>query len=358
MKPNLAKTSFESGSDERLAAPDVYANPEQSPVGATRDSLGSTSSIPGMDKVLGGGSSPLNKLSDKLKAFDKNGQLAKAISTATTILKGDKAALTELKTGMVNDLLKSAGYGSQVQELAGALVKGEKPLSALENMARNNPNLKVVMEGVDMVVEAKNIGSVEDLMRVAEKITGLTGLGELLHITPQLSMLKTLVDKANELRLPGLASAILEQVHDPEDRKLLDINAAWGAAAGSNLPLLTQILDKHGAQNVIGLYPTIVTALLTNYRFEEKDAQPTQAKLQALLNLCTRLDSSWRIHPRGPIHLDHLEPFMTLSADAKSLLMLDDTLRVLALTASGYSKLDLLSIAAKQYPYTPILLSA
>lgn len=358
MKPNLAKTSFATGADESLAAPDVYAEPPQSPIGAISDTVSGASLLDmgGFLPGFGGGLGEL--LSTDLSQLDSTFKnLEKGLSTVTKVLGGDKSFINDLKTGMVGDLLTSAGFGESAVDFAGALMSGKDPMSALDSLARNNPDLKVIMDGVDVVIAAKDIDSIDDLLKVAGQISGMPVIGDILQIGPHLSVIKGLVDKANFFGIPELARALIDTVTDKDEKKTLELNSALGAAQGSNLDMLEGLLNKYGSSNLKGLYPSLVKTTLTNYRYPDNKTEPTLALSSALINLCNRIDPNWRFTMRDGVQIDNTDCFNRLSKDAKELFLFDPVTRDITLLATDYPESSLMGIAQRQYPYTPMPLS-
>lgn len=360
MTPTLAATSFQSGADEKLAATDVYAAPPQGPIGAISDTVGTSKSLLGLDKFLpktGG----LNGLlsGDLGKVLGGSfGSLEQGIKTVTGVLKGDKSLLADLQKGMVGNLLASAGLGESAMTMAGSLLSGGSPMSALGALAANNPDMRLIMDGVDTIVKVKDVKSIEDLLAVADKLTGMKGLGEILQIGPQLGMMKSLIDTANVLGVPELANAIIARVDNVKDKKALRIAAAQGAAEGSNLDMLNATLNEHGNDGMIGMYPSLVKTLLSNYRFEDESVVPTKALANTLITMCNNLDVNWLYVKRGETLVPDLDCLLSLSSDARTLFYMDDAMRPIAMTASGYNVDSLIGLAQKQYPYTPMILSA
>lgn len=358
LNPTLAKTSFESGVDETLATPDVYGgNAPKEPFGAVRDSINNTLGFAGDKGGLfglgGGGLSDL--LSSDMATFsDKFGNYEKGIKAVTAVLNGDKSLIENLKTNMVGDLLKSAGFGETAIGIAGTLINGDDPMKAVGLLAKANPNLRLIMDGVETVIGAKDIDSVEDLLAVAGKISGMEGLGELLNIGPQLGIIKGLVDKANHLGIPALATALTKTIKNPEDRKKVELASSLGAAQGANLEMLEDIINRHGAEAVSGMYPLMVGQILSSYRFTTEDQHATLAEANKLIGICNKLEKDWLYETRNGKRLLSTRYLITLSKDAKELFYLLDETREATMVGSKYPATTIMSLAQRQYPYTPM----
>ena len=359
LNPVLAKTSFESGADETLATPDVYggAAPE-GPIGAVRDSINSGNSIQGLsgDMFGGGALGGLGKLlSQDMESFTSQfGKYEKGIKAVTSVLNGDKSLIDNLKTNMVGDLLTSAGFGSTATQIAGSLLNGGNPMDTIGILAKGNPNLRLIMDGVETVIAAKDVNSIEGLLAVAGKISGMEGLGKLLHIGPQLGIIKGLVDKANFLGIPDLANALIKTIKDPEDKKKVELGVTLGAAQGANLTMLREIMNKHGADAVSGMFPQMVGQVLTSYRYPADKKGPSVAEANVLITLCNDLDRNWMHENRGSVRTISTRHLVNVSKDARELLYLLDTTRETTMVASKYPATSMMGIAQRQYPYTPM----
>lgn len=360
MQATLAATSFQTGADEKLAAADVYATAPQTPIGAISDTVGTTTSLFGLDSLVSSSGGFGGLLSGDLgKALGGSfGSLESGIKTVTSILGGDKSILKDLQKGMVGDLLAATGYGDAALGIAGSLMSGGDPMSVLEGLAKNNPQMRLISEGIETLVSVKDVSSIEDLLNVATKMSGMEGLGEILQIGPQLGMFKTLIDKANLLGIPQLASAIIDRIDNPSDKKTLEISSALGAARGSNLDMLTLTLEKYGNDGVIGSYPSIVKTLLASYRIDTDEGVPTPALATQLIELCNSLDVNWLYVERDTALVPSLDALIGMSVDARSLFYMDEVMRPLAMTSTGYTSTSLISIAQRQYPSTPLSLTA
>lgn len=351
MKPTLAKTSFQTGADETLATPDVYNDAPQSPVGAIQDSINSGNLIQGLDLKQG-----LNDiLSQDLDSFsDTYSQLEKGIKTVTQVLNGDKNLIKDLSKTMVGDLLGSAGYGPAATDFAGALISGEDPISSLGTIASAIPEYKMVMDGVDIIVNAKDIDSIEDLLTVAEKVSGIEGINKLVPIGPTLSIVKGLVDKANILGIPQLATALINTIDNDDDKKRVEIGSALGAARSSNTDMLDDLMSRYGAESIRGTYPKIVKELLSNYKHPKGTLNVTILDTQNLVARCESLDKEWLTTSRENEQIYKTDTLIGLSTDARELLVLDDTIRPIVLLSEQHPVTSLIGLAQRQYPYTPI----
>lgn len=358
LNPVLAKTSFESGADETLATPDVYGgSAPETPVGALRDSINS-GGIQGIAGDLGGSKfGGLGKLlSQDMESFTAQfGKYEKGIKAVTSVLSGDKSLINNLKTNMVGDLLSSAGFGDTATQVAGTLLTGGNPKDILGSLAKANPNLRLVMDGVETIVAAKDVNSIEGLLAVAGKISGMEGLGELLHIGPQLGIIKGLVDKANFLGIPALANALINTIDNPEDKKKVELGVSLGAAQGANLEMLGQIIGKHGAEAVSGMHPNIVGQILSSYRYPADKKQATLAEANKLFNMCKSLEPNW-MHDFRNKQTKTLSTryLVNISKDARELFYLLDETREATMLGPHYPATTTIALAQRQYPYTPI----
>ena len=365
LNPVLAKTSFETGVDESLATPDVYGGgAPTSPLGALRDSINSGTSVQGISMdALGGGDGGmlggLSKiLSSDMKTFtDQFGKYEQGIKAVTNILSGDKSLMDSLKSNMVGELLTSAGLGTNVTAAAQSLLKGGNPMDIVGNLARGNPNLSLIMNGVETIIAAKDVNSIEGLLAVAGKISGMEGLGKLLHIGPQLGIIKGLVDKANFLGIPALAKALTDTIKNPEDKKKVELGATLGAAQGSNLVMLEDIMARHGAAAVSGMYPLMVGQILSSYKYPAEIKFATVAEANKLVSICTQLEPDWLYEKRDGRQTISTRYLVNVSKDAKELLYLLNTTREAVMVAGKYPATSIMGLAQRQYPYTPMALT-
>lgn len=364
LNPVLARTSFESGVDESLATPDVYGGGAPTdPLGAIRDSINSGTSIQGMSlESLGGDGGMLGGLgkilSSDMKTFTEQfGKYEKGISVVTNVLNGDKSLIENLKTNMVSDLLSSAGFGTTATKAATSLINGENPMDVVGNLARANPDLKLIMDGVETVVAAKDVDSIEDLLAVAGKISGMDGLGKLLNIGPQLGIIKGLVDKANFLGIPELAKALTNTIKNPKDKKKVELGASLGAAQGANLTMLDDIIARHGAAAVSGMYPLIVGQILSSYRYPNETKYATLSEANKLVSLCDQIEPDWMHEKRYGRECISTRYLVNVSKDAKELLYMLDETREAAMVGGKYPATSIMGLAQRQYPYTPMALN-
>lgn len=356
--PVLARTSFESGADETLATPDIYGgNTPDTPIGAMRDSIneGNSISIPGIGDGFGGLGELLSQ--DMASFSAAYGKYEQGIKAVTSVLNGDKSLIENLKTNMVGDLLTSAGFGKTATQLAGSLINGDNPMDIVGSLAKANPNLRLIVDGIETVVGAKDIDSIEDLLAVAGKLSGMEGLGDLLQIGPQLGIIKGLVDKANFLGIPELANSLMKTIKDPSDKKKVELGASLGAAQGGNLTMLKDIIGKHGAAAVSGMYPQMVGQILSSYRYPTDKKYATVSEANNLISICNELDKDWMHENRESNRVISMRYLTTVSKDAKELLYLLDSTREATMVASKYPSTSLMGLAQRQYPYTPMAIT-
>ena len=352
MKAAIAKTVFITGADGSLAAPDIYGKPPQAPYGATNDKL-KTTAIPGVS-----GLSPSTALSSTLGNLLGTGSTLKdAISTATKLIGGDKSVIENLKTNMIGNVLSSAGYPNLAKQVPG-LLKGDIKTNLLNMYTQNNPQLKVILGGVETLKKLNNVDSIDDLLAVAGEFTGNTELGKVLNISAELNVAKSLITMANDLGLPALGNAIINRIDNAKDKKAVKLDTLDSAAKNSNLGAIGDTVNEYGSNVVNGVNPKLVITVLSSYTIPEDNKLTNEQLTTALISACNKIDADWMYKKRKDKKVINYEPFMSLSTDARKLLLANPTYTSYILSAESLSINSAVNIAKGQYPYLPVNIAA
>lgn len=174
------------------------------------------------------------------------------------------------------------------------------------------------------------------------------GLGE------ELALLRSVVNQATALEIPGLIDLIIDDVKDEGTQKAVLAQVLPDAVELCNTELLDVTIDILGAEVVRGMYPTIVSDILKGY----KDSADTtllsiSEKGVELFKILEKVDPEWAYTYRSETKIVNLDIFKNMSEASKQILFAcDNEVYRSAAMIGGYFKPDEpLVIAKKYYPY-------
>lgn len=355
---NIAKTTFVSGADESLAAVDAYQSPPQTPVsqvttvGSTRlltVDAATTDPVKALDILIKGalpGGNGFLSTDESIKA---------GITVLSQVLDKPEKFFNDVKGNLIKDMVTSVGYGKQAEDLSKMIMGESGALSPLDFLAKNNPKMKIVLDGVEKIRSAKDITDVNALLSVVSDLSGNTALGEVLNIGPQMSVVKSLVGKTMELKLPELTASIVGLVTGDYEKTLVKLHSVPLAAKYSDTAYIDEMLEEYEPERITGLAPDIVSDILDNYTFPEGSNKSIDQLATDLVARCDKLDPNWHTVMRNGVAVYSIKNMTNLSADAKTALMRMPEHIGGALVGEEYVESSLLAISQLNYPYMPVI---
>lgn len=313
MSIQIAETRFITKSSSGLAAVDVYGkSPDKTPINSG-----------GTVGIGGGFNTPVTagKINELVKgltdALNKTkGQPIDKVLAAVKQVAGNKKALIEgFKNTLVTDALTNIGFGKNAKEIAGVLIGDRDPTNLLAAFGKTNPEMGIVVNGIQTIVNAKDLDSAKGIGVLLGQLTGNSALVKVLDLQPETLLLKSLLDDATKLRVPALIDAILDSTKDNQDKIKLLVLSSPRAAQNSDLETLKKTMDEIGDTNTLNTHPTLVSDILRNYRTLSGDA-PTEADSVELQDVLNRLKPEWWLTTRNGETDYDLDPFYRVSRHA------------------------------------------
>lgn len=354
----IAKTTFVSGADEKLATVDAYTSPPQTPVS-------DTTSI-GAARLLTVDQAPVNPV-DALETLIKgvlpggggfmgtDESVKAGIVVLSQVLDKPERFFNDVKGNLIKDLVTSVGYGKQAEDLSKMIMGESGALSPLDFLAKNNPKMKIILGGVEKIRSAKDITDVNSLLKIVGDLSGDTALGEVLNIGPQMSVVKSLLGKSMELRIPELTSSILNLVDGDYEKALVTLHSVPLAAKYGDSEFIDEAIEEYTPERIAGVTPDIVSDIISNYTFPENSSKTVNQLAVELVERCNKLDPLWCTDMRDGAPVYSIKNMTDISPDAKTALSKLPEHMAGAIIADEYEDKSLLTISQLNYPYMPVM---
>lgn len=309
---NLAKTNFVNAPSQETAVVDVYGTNAT----ATTDPINNFKEAPTTGTDISG-FLPSNA-EDPFKGMGllNDDKFVKAVGKLESVIRDPKAFAKSLGNDLAKDVFASVGYTGDLDGVI-ATIKDPEQLkaNALAALATQD-EVKVLINGVESVIKNNDLSTANGIAAAISELTGNTTLLKITQISPMLSMVKSLVDNAMRLNLPGAVDALIDVVEDSKERNRLKLNSVLSAASNSDLDFIRSVFDDEdiGVSKVRALYPNLIQVLLSSYRLRsEKDFKAETKKLEDILN---RFNSRWYLSKRAGAEIIDISTMSAISNDA------------------------------------------
>ena len=114
-----------------------------------------------------------------------------------------------------------------------------------------------------------------------------------------------------------------------------------------------EIKEHVRAEQVMSVYPTLITDLLTTYKHPKGHTASDWPKdLESLVASLNGFDRNWSTYNRNGVKVNNVTAFTKMSSDANDLFMSSDDYRPTVMFAKQYKSIHQLTSAKKQYPKT------
>lgn len=386
MAGKIAKTSFQTGPDDKVAAVDVYRTNTAEIVNGLKDTTVTAAgeSITKLNEVVSqqvdtaltelgeavtiGGLTNLAKNAIANGGFTKDTLLSSFSSLALTkedalnklkdAIGGPFNSITNiegLKTNLVTNLLGSVGYTDNPEALAKGLLGlpgGTTPINALLD---TNPKLKIIYNGATLIRDSKDTNRAAGIMSLVNSISGNSELAKVLNMESQFSVLKDLMGMASVYKIPELIDTLLDKFDSDEEKARFLLTSAPDAFRNSDIALIDKIMDANSPELVKAKVGDPVGILLINYRlplgFDKTNPASYTSASTELINVLNRVDPYWDSTNRNGVMVSNIAPFAVANADALLILSTVTIYAERCMLAGTYRLDSIINISIKNYPW-------
>jgi len=350
--PDLKPSSFSTAPDNVVPVVDVYETLTASPVNAVEktikagvdDAVKAATETFSIENLQDLGNDYLNGEFDKKKALGK-------ISEATNNALSKLTITADVKASLVTDLLKSVGFSEEPTAIvkgALGLPGGTDPTAALLN---KNPRVKFIYDTVTVTRNNADLDSAKGIADLMNSITGNSELAKVLDLESTFAVMKTVLNKASELDIPGIIDSVLDRFEAQEDKENFLLEAAEQMARNGDLAGLAKVVDVAGRHRLLAKVPKVCLLLLQNYHLPIGVRAPTTTERDALLSVLSDIDPHWYQYNRNGVWINDLSAYQDITLDAKHTLSLSAAHEIDILLAPHYPEEEFHLLAKRNYPY-------
>lgn len=386
MPPKIASTVFKSGPDDSVAVVDVYRANTAETINAAKAAVSQT---------VGNGVTAVREIVSDEGAFgietikrniaetiyidnvvalaketiidgklDKNKLkegLLKNLPTKEDAINRLKDAvglpiadIESLKTNLVTNLLGSVGFTDNPEALAKGLLGLPGSTDPINVLLDQNPQLKVVYDGAQLIRNGKDIKDAKGFVGLANSFFGNSELARILDMEAQFGVMNNLLAKASEYKMAEVWDHVIAKLEEEEERNLFILGQLDSVLQYGDVYLLRKILDANGRDKIFGKNPKTISLLLKNYELPFETEVVRQVDYDDLVSLLFDLSPNWYQYNRNGVFITDLGLFSSASKQAREVLSLNATYRELFMFADFYPSQDLVALSRRNYPRTGI----
>lgn len=326
----LSNSLFQGRPSDKLLVKDTYEVTN----GETRNSVFETTKgiySDAIDGLKGNTSSPreLTELVLGAKAgnLTKMEMVDKALSAMGTTLPSLIGQVGGTLQNILGDTLTEAGFG-EVADL-GKLLYGAAPL----------------------FIKGADVNDVDGLIRVVGELTGKSELMEFFNLGAEAGILSGIAKQLVRYGVGDLVDDVAEMAHDESVKNAIFASIIENAIVTSDLNSINKSLDKLGADGLLAERPLAIAEILASYKFpEDFDMRNAEAERAKLIATLVRISPYWSTKLRNGVPIPDYKNWVALGSDAKTLMMMADPERTMAISCGGIRQNTVGGVQAELYP--------
>lgn len=217
--------------------------------------------------------------------------------------------------------------------------------------------LLFLYDNVEVAVQVANIKDAGSLFEFVGELTGNTELAKFIDLEAESALIAGICSELMEFGIPELIDDVIDMTRSSETRKNAWAYISTEAVNGTDLALVSKIIDQIGLVAFLENNPNAINSILSSFFFGSKDTVETwPTKRAELVALLVKIDPYWNKKLRNGSYVANLLPYSVASADAKTLLMLEPEDRTYTLAAKGKVARNVVDVVKEMYPdaYIPV----
>lgn len=353
---NLAKTTFETGPNTKLATPDVYKEPKTVPQNnlPANPTTNSTKLAAGYNLVENKNGN-LSDISKKWK--DPRNNVGDIIDNLRGIINNPKELRRNVGKAVFGNILAYTGYKGDIDAVVNMI--GNKPSTndILNAVGVINSDAKILVDGIQHIRNAKDLDTFFGVSTLISELTGNTELMKVLHIGSQLAMVKTIVDIALEFRIPEIIDYVIEDIKNEKEQRHLKLMAVMQAAMHSNIDYIYSIINdkKIGLGRIQSTFPNLITIILEHFKFHQASDMNGPVFSKKLVDLLFLLNPNWLKYDRHGQTILTIEKMGRITADAIYALKFDERTLIPAMVAESCPPINAIRDTMLRREHAPLV---
>jgi hypothetical protein len=336
----LTDTTFFTKPTDELLTPDIYGLKDSNILSSVTSKLGA-------------------EVGNALEAFKSGAasSLSGALKNVLTISNGKVSLNTDSlktrvmdalggKSGLMNTLTKSA-QNALTSSVTGVLTSAKNELA---------DKVSVVVNGFATSLKTEDIASARGLCNMVNAITQDSKLTQFFDVESEATLLAGVMRNAIDLQIPNVVETLFDRSKSSEAaayalRSNVDVALQYGDAS-----TIAMMIDKLGAEQVLGDNPDAAKSLLTFYTIPTGVTTASYGALSDnLRGLLDTLSPNWNTVERNGETISNLSTLSVMTDDARRVLSVHDDVGLSCMIASSYAdETDVLSSLKSDFGYALI----
>ena len=347
----LTQTTFTTGWDDKLAAVDVYTrNPsDTNPTNSAPDTT--TTSNADMIGIVQQAKSAATEYSKKIPSLDKKAfQYGYIVSNAIKeINKSGGFNSKNISDYVLKEVAKTKGY-TGIDNISN-VVNLSSGVNIKNVGAALGGQYKVILDGVELVRNG-DFSTADSVVKLIGQVTGDTQLAKVINASDEMAMLHGLVDLSVKIKIPELATKIIDKVKTKRDKTALQKTAINAAADVGDAEYLQSIVIGNDGLDLDPTASKTVPTLLMNYTRSNTDINVSTQEYNSFVDMLRALDANWDKTDRDGKMITNLSVFQDCSLDAKKVLSLNPAYQAILLFSDKYHLDATFETFCMMYPNT------
>lgn len=340
MSNSIAKTTFETGPNSKLAAPDIYKESTTEPTNALKTAPTAVP-VTGNDKFTPPikDKSPLSQLLTQYK--DPSNSVKDMVDRFNNVVNNPKELRNVVGKEVLGTMLTHAGFKGNIEDVKGLIGSNPSTKDILGILGQTNEDLKIVVGGIETVMEG-DLSTVTGVAELLQQITGNSDLIKVLDLTGKIAAFTSAIDIAMEFRIPEIIDLLIDDIKDEKEQRRVRLSSCMSAARHSDLDFIIACCNdsKIGTHAVISTFPDLVTVILENFKFTNEEEINNHAASMKLVNLIFRLKPKWLEYSRNGKKIASVQSMGKISDNAVTALSLDERTLIAANIAKAFPPTD------------------
>ena len=221
--------------------------------------------------------------------------------------------------------------------------------------AKKTKSGAVVIAGIKHYVDSKDLTTALRISKMYDQLPDINSkqagrAAGFLDIEAELALVDRISSESLRIGVPDMGQTLADNASEPTITKRIWLGQLRQSCIRSYMGNIQSAIDECGVTACISKVPDAVSLILQYYQYRG-NTNGLYAELTKVKGILNQLSPGWHITESEGVTSHSLDPFLSMSSDAKDLFLLDDELMLNVLAASHYGNEDYFTLAKTMYPF-------